>query len=58
MRYEDLVNTLLVRARRAKLSEDPLELEQAIWHTLTWIVGTWDLDAYAIINDHGPGAQM
>ena len=52
MTYGDLLDLALLRARRLKLGDAVVnELESAMFDTLVWLAGIYDLDALTKLND-------
>ena len=52
MTYSDLLDIALQRARRLKLGDMVVnELEAAMYDTLVWLAGIYDLDAFIILDD-------
>lgn len=52
MKYSDLLDILLIRARRLRLGEAVVnELEAAMFDTLVWLSDTYDLDAFITLDD-------
>ena len=52
MQYSDLLDITLQRARRLNLGEAVVnELEAAMYDTLVWLAGIYDLDSFIKLND-------
>ena len=52
MTYSDLLDIALQRARRLKLGEAVVnELEAAMYDTLVWLSGIYDLDGLITLDD-------
>ena len=52
MKYSDLLDIALQRARRLKLGDAVVnELESAMYDTMIWLAGIYDLDCFIKLND-------